>query len=77
MLLVDDILTYPAKGLLSLFKVIHDRVEEELYDPEKIRNDLMQLQLKLEMDELTEEEYDEQEEILLERLNEAQKRQRR
>ena len=76
MFLIDDILKAPGKGLFSVFKTIHDRVEDELYNPDKIREDLMNLQMKLEMEEISEEEYEEQEEELLDRLDEAQRRQR-
>ena len=55
-------------------KVIHDRVEEELYNPEKIQEELMKLQLRFEMDEISEEEYDTMEADLLNRLAESKKR---
>jgi hypothetical protein len=74
MFLLDDILLAPAKGLYSVFKVIADRVDEEMYNPEKIQEELMQLQLKFEMDEISEEEYDQLEEQLLERLEESSER---
>ena len=74
MFLIDDIVMAPLKGVFSLVKVIHDKVEEELYNPEKIQEDLMKLQLRFEMDEISEEEYDELEEELLGRLAESKKR---
>lgn len=74
MFILDDIVFAPVKGLYSIFKVIHDRVEEELYNPEKIQEDLMKLQLRFEMDEISEEEYDELENDLLSRLAEGKKR---
>lgn len=75
MFLVDDIVMAPVKGLYSVFKIIHDRVNEELYNPEKIQEDIMKLQLKFEMDEISEEEYDKLEAELLERLEASQNRQ--
>ena len=74
MFLIDDIFTAPAKGLMGIVKVIRDRVDEELYSPEKIQEDLMKLQLKFEMDEISEEEYDEAEAVLLQRLEDSQHR---
>lgn len=74
MFLIDDILTAPTKGFMNILKVIHDEAYNELYNPEKIRQELMQLQLQLEMNEITEEAYDAAEEVLLERLDEVQQR---
>ena len=72
MFILDDIILAPAKGLYSIVKIINDRVNEELYNPEKIQEELMKLQLRFEMDEITEQEYDELEEQLLQRLEETQ-----
>lgn len=77
MFLIDDILLSPIKGLHGLCKVINDRMEEELYNPEKIQDELMKLQLKFEMGEISEEVYDEKEEELLDRLAESKKRARK
>ena len=74
MFLLDDILLSPVKGLYHIFKVIHDQAEEELYNPDKLKEDLMKLQLQLEMDEISEEEYDELEEDILARMAEGRKR---
>ena len=76
MFILDDIILAPVKGIYSLVKVIHDKMEEELYDPTKIQQELMQLQLQFEMDQISEEEYDEQEADLLERLSESKRRAR-
>ncbi|MEQ9298769.1 MAG: gas vesicle protein GvpG [Cyclobacteriaceae bacterium] len=76
MFILDDIILSPIKGIFSLAKVINDRVQEELYNPEKIQEDLMQLQLKFELDQISEEEYDALEEDLLARLSESKKRMR-
>lgn len=72
MFLLDDILLAPAKGFFSIVKVIHDRAQDELYNPDKIQEELMALQLQFEMDEISEDEYDQREAQLLERLNESQ-----
>lgn len=74
MFILDNIVTAPLKGLVSIFKIIHDKVEEDLYNPEKIQEDLMKLQLQFEMDEISEDEYDEREEDLLKRLQESKNR---
>ena len=74
MFLIDDIILAPLKGVYSLAKVIHERIEEELYNPERIQEDLMKLQFQFEMDEISEEEYDRLEEELLKRLKESKQR---
>lgn len=74
MFLVDDILTAPVKGIFNVFKAIHDQVEDELYNPDKLKEDLMKLQLQLELDQITEEEYDELEADILQRMSEGRKR---
>jgi hypothetical protein len=68
MLLIDDILFSPVSGIISLAKVLHERAYAELYDPSKIKEELMALQLRFELDEISEEEYDLQEARLLDRL---------
>ena len=74
MFLLDDILLSPLKGIHSIFKVIYDQVEEEMYSPEKLKEELMKIQLQLEMDQITEEVYDELEQDILYRMAESRKR---
>ena len=74
MFLVDDVLLAPFKGLIWLSKKINDVVEKELYDEQNIKEKLMELQMKLEMEEISEEEYKIREEELLARLDVAIKR---
>lgn len=71
MFLIDDLLGAPAKGLFNIFKAIHDRVDEEMYNPDKIREQLLLIQERLENGKIDEDEYDAQEEELLNRLDEA------
>jgi hypothetical protein len=65
MLIIDDILLSPLKGLVFLGKKIQGLVNEEMSDEGRIKEMLMELQLKFEMDEIDEEEYDKREEELL------------
>ena len=74
MFLLDDILLAPVKGIYKVFKVIHDQVEQELYSPEKLKEELIKIQLQLEMDQISEEEYDEMEQDILNRMAESRKR---
>ena len=63
MFLIDDFLIW-------IFETIHDRALEELEDtPEKLKRELLDSQLLLETDQITEEEYKKREKNILERLN--------
>lgn len=70
MLLVDDILFAPIKGIIWLSKKIDDMSQKEMSDKGKIKEMLMELQLRYELDEITEEEYNQKEKELLEYLKE-------
>lgn len=73
MLLIDDLLLLPIKGFIGIFKKIHEMAERELSDEDYIRERLMELQLKYELDELSDEEYTKQEKELMERLDAIRK----
>ncbi len=62
-------ITLPIKGLLFVFEKIADAVNQERLDEDKVRGVLMELQLRYELEEMSEEEYLGQEEELLEWLN--------
>jgi hypothetical protein len=61
--------TLPVKGLLFVFEKIAEAVDQERLDEDKARGMLMELQLRYELEEISEEEYLEQEEELLDWLN--------
>jgi hypothetical protein len=69
MFLIDDILLAPLNGVVFIAKKINDVIEKEMSDEGAIKERLMALQLKFEMDEIDEEEYDRQEDELLNLLN--------
>ncbi|MBI4690609.1 MAG: gas vesicle protein GvpG [Nitrospirae bacterium] len=73
MLLIDDILLLPVKGFFGVLKKIHEMAEQELSDEGYIRERLMELQLRYELDEIGEDEYYRQEKELMQRLNESMK----
>jgi hypothetical protein len=73
MLLIDDILLLPFKGFWGVFKKIQEMAERELSDEGYIRERLMELQMRFELDEISEEEYNRQEKELMQRLNESMK----
>ncbi|MBV9234391.1 MAG: gas vesicle protein GvpG [Xanthobacteraceae bacterium] len=60
----------PIKGLLWLARTIEEQANGELYDPDKIRGELAELELALELKQIDAREYDRQEELLLKRLRE-------
>ena len=68
MFLIDDILLAPIKGIIFLAEKINEVVEKETSDEGSIKERLMELQLKFEMDEISEVEYDQKEDDLLKLL---------
>lgn len=69
MFLIDDILLAPLNGIIWLGKQINEVIETEFSDQGLIKEKLMRLQLKFEMDEISEAEYNKQEQELLARLD--------
>lgn len=65
MFLIDDLMLAPFKGILFLAGKINEVIEKETSDEGSIKERLMELQLKFEMDEINEEEYDRREDELL------------
>lgn len=68
MFIIDDILMAPFNGVIFIAKKINEIIEKETSDEGAIKERLMELQLKFEMDEITEEEYDKREDELLKLL---------
>lgn len=68
-----DLLTLPVlvpvQGVHWLAEKLAEEAERELYDEERVRGQLLELQTRYEQGEMAEEEYDQQERALLERLN--------
>lgn len=69
MLLVDDLLLGPFRGLLWVFEKINEAAQEELAnEADAITEELRQLYMMLETGRITEAEFDAQERRLLDRL---------
>ena len=67
--LIDDILLAPIKGIVWIAEKIRDMAVEELEDtPEKLQRELLDLQMALESEQMTEAEYQKKEKNILERL---------
>ncbi|MBI2336725.1 MAG: gas vesicle protein GvpG [Deltaproteobacteria bacterium] len=75
MFLLDDLLLAPIKGVKWLGEKLRTMADKELFDPDKIQEELMTLQAKLDMGEIAEQEYEAKEVELLKRLSEIQERQ--
>ena len=73
MFLIDDILLAPLNGIIWLGKKINEITEKEFSDEGLIKEKLMGVQLKFEMDEISEKEYNKQEAELLARLDAIRK----
>ena len=71
MFIIDELLLAPLKMFTEIVEKIRDMAENELYGEDKIKNELLKLQLMLETGEITEEQYKETERALMDRLEEA------
>ena len=69
MFLIDSILLAPVKGVAWLGEKLNEVAERELNDDGLIKQELMELQLRFELDEISEQEYNEKENKLLDRLD--------
>jgi hypothetical protein len=73
MFLIDDLLLSPVKGVLWVFREIHDAAQQELAgESEAITAALSELYMRLETGQITEAEFDAQEKVLLDRLDRLQ-----
>ncbi len=69
MFLIDDIILSPLRGIIWLSEKINDMARQETSDEGLIKERLMELQLRFELDEIDEETYTRQEKELLEWLH--------
>jgi hypothetical protein len=67
-------ITGPIEGVLWIANVIAERADDELYNPEKIRAQLVELELRFDLGEFDEETFYAAEEELLARLRIARQR---
>ena len=73
MFILDDILLAPIKGIVWIGKKIEEVAKRETSDKSKIQEQLLELQMRLELEEITESEYEKEETRLLKELNRIQK----
>ncbi len=75
MLIIDDLLLWlPAKGMMAVFNKIHELAEAELNDESKLKEQLLRFQTIFELDQISEKEYQKQEDEIMARLNEIRER---
>jgi len=66
--IIDDILFSPLKLTVWLGKKLREVAIQEMTDDSRIHEELLHLQMRYEMEEIGEEEYEKQENKLMERL---------
>jgi hypothetical protein len=59
----------PIKGVMWIVRTLVEHAERELYDEDNIRKDLLKLEQRYDLGEITIENYESAEAELLERLN--------
>ena len=75
MFLIDDILLAPVSGFKFILGQIQKMADQELNDDTVIKEQLLELQMRLELEEISEEEYQEREAELFARLRVLKARQ--
>jgi hypothetical protein len=76
MLLVDDLLMLPFSGFRFVLRTLQKAAEEGYTDDAPVKERLLELQLKLESEEINEEEYARQEAAIIRELREIENRKR-
>lgn len=61
--------TGPIQGVIWIAEKVAEQAEKELYDEEAVRGQLMELELRYDLGEISEDEFMAAEETLLERLS--------
>lgn len=72
MFLIDDLLVLPLKGFVYIVEKLRDLAEDELYDEDKVKGEILELQMRYEMGEIGDKEYGEAEVKLIQRLEQIQ-----
>ena len=75
MFFIDDLLLAPVNGFKFILNQIQKMADRELNDDTVIKEQLLELQMRLELEEISEEDYQEQEAELFARLRVIRERQ--
>ena len=76
MLFIDDLLLSPITGFKFILRTLQRVAEQEYTDDSPLKERLLELQLKLEEGQLSEQEYVAEEAIIIRELRELQNRKR-
>ena len=76
MLLVDDLLMLPFSGFGFILRTLQRVAEQEYTDDQPVKERLLELQVKLEAGEITEDQYAREEARILAELRDIQDRKR-
>lgn len=71
---IDDLLLAPFKGFGFIFRTLQRVAEEQYTDDAPLKEQLLELQVRLDSAEITEDEYVEAEAAILRELREIQRR---
>lgn len=70
MILVDDLLLFPFRSIMAVFREIHNAVQQDAVNQtEAIRTELSELYMMLETGRINEADFDRREKELLDRLD--------
>ena len=72
-LIVDDIILAPIRIPVWISKKLSETAEQEMRDDSRVYEDLLELQMRYELGEISDEEYDRRETHLMEKLEEIRK----
>jgi hypothetical protein len=69
MFLIDDLLLAPFRGIKFIAESVHDAAREEIENErQSLRDEINDLYMQLEIGEITEDEFEQREEEILDRL---------
>jgi len=71
--LLDDILLAPVKFVQWIGKTLYEQAQTELTDESVIHQRLLELQARFELEQITEQEFIEQENALMRRLDQIRR----
>ena len=69
-IILDDVLLGPCKLVHWIGKKLYEHAEAEVTDESIVRQQLLELQMRFELDDISEDEYRKQEDVLMRRLGE-------
>jgi hypothetical protein len=75
MFLIDDLLLFPFTGFRFILGQIQKMADQELNDESLVKEQLLELQMRLELEEISEEDFQVQEAELFARLRAIKMRQ--